>query len=301
MTVLTVRTPNVFIVGAGPVAGALAGALRHSGAPVLGLWARRPEAARKAAAASGVAAFSAAPPDLLLEADAIVLAVRDDAIAQVARMLCDTGLVGKKHVLLHCSGALAASEVLGGVAGRVAGVATLHPLRSIVDARAAGVSMKGTVFGVEGDEAGRPMALELARLLGGRPLDLRGETMALYHAAASMASNALVALASASADVLSAAGVPPAEALAAIAPLMLGTVENLIKVGLPAALTGPIARGDSGTVERHLAALRTGAPQLLELYAVAARKTLAVARQKGDGDAAGWQKIETLLGAATAR
>jgi predicted short-subunit dehydrogenase-like oxidoreductase (DUF2520 family) len=116
-----------------------------------------------------------------------------------------------------------------------------------------------------------------------------------------MASNALVALASASAEVLSAAGVPAAESLAALAPLMLGTVENVIKVGLPAALTGPIARGDAGTVERHLAALRAGAPQVLELYAVAARRTLAVARQKGDGDAAGWQKIEALLGQASGR
>jgi len=82
---------------------------------------------------------------------------------------------------------------------------------------------------------------------------------------------------------------------------MLGTVENLIKVGLPAALTGPIARGDVGTVERHLAALRTGAPQLLDMYAVAARRTLAVARQKNDGDAAGWARIEALLNGLAAR
>jgi predicted short-subunit dehydrogenase-like oxidoreductase (DUF2520 family) len=77
---------------------------------------------------------------------------------------------------------------------------------------------------------------------------------------------------------------------------MHGTVDNLLKVGLPAALTGPISRGDSGTVERHLDALRASAPQIVELYAVAARRTLDVARQKGDGDPAGWQKIESLLG-----
>jgi predicted short-subunit dehydrogenase-like oxidoreductase (DUF2520 family) len=294
---MTSRTPNVFIVGAGPVAAALAGALRHAGAPVLGLWARRPEAARRASAISGVAAYSAAPPDLLLESDAIVLAVRDDAIAQVARMLVDTGLVGKKHVLLHCSGALAAEEVLAGVAERVGGRGTLHPLRSIVDARvaAAAAAMKGTVFGVEGDAAGKAMAHELVRLLGGRPIELTGPSMALYHAAAALASNALVALAAAATDVLAAAGVAPGEGLAAMVPLMQGTIDNLGRVGLPHALTGPIARGDAGTVERHLAALRERAPEVLPLYATLGRRVVAAARQKGGADEAGLARIERLL------
>jgi predicted short-subunit dehydrogenase-like oxidoreductase (DUF2520 family) len=289
------RTPNIFIVGAGPVAAALAGALRHAGAPVLGLWARRPEAARKASAISGVAAYSAAPPDLLLEADALILAVRDDAIASVARTLVDTGLVGKKHVLLHCSGALAAEEVFAGVSDRVAGRGTLHPLRSIVDARTVAQSMKGTVFGVEGDALGLPMARELARLLGGKSIELTQPSMALYHAAAAMASNALVALAAAAADVLATAGIDRAQGLDALVPLMLGTVENLGRVGLPQALTGPIARGDAGTVERHLRALHERAPALAEFYATMARRVVVVARAKGDADAAGLAKIDKLL------
>ena len=73
--------PSTFIVGAGPVATALATALRRGGVPVLGSWARRPGAARAAASAAGVAAFSSAPPDLMLEARVVILAVRDQAIA----------------------------------------------------------------------------------------------------------------------------------------------------------------------------------------------------------------------------
>jgi predicted short-subunit dehydrogenase-like oxidoreductase (DUF2520 family) len=293
---MTARTPNVFVVGAGPVAAALAGALRKAGAPVLGLWARRPEAARKASAVSGVAAFSAAPPDLLLEADAVVLAVRDDAIAEVAQMLVATGLVGARHVLLHCSGALAAADVLGPVRLRVAGVGTIHPLRSIVDPRPVIATMTGTVFGVEGDELGLGVARDLVRMLGGRPIELEGPKMALYHAACAMASNALVALAQAATDLMVVAGVERQEGLTALLPLMQGTVDNLGRVGLPQALTGPIARGDFGTIERHVSALRAHAPELLAFYAAMGRRVLAAARQKGGADYDGLAKIENLLG-----
>lgn len=278
----TAPTPNVFVAGAGPVASALAGALRHAGVPVLGLWGRRPDAARKAGAIAGVAAFSAAPPDLLLEADAVILAVRDDAIGAVGRMLVDTGLITRRHVLLHCSGAMSAREVLGGLADRVGGLGTLHPLRSIVDPREAAAGMKGTVFGVEGDGQGRQTALELVRLLGGRPVDLNSDAMALYHAAASLAANYVVALADAASDALAAAGIAKQEALPALLPLMRSALDNLASQGLPAALTGPIARGDLGTVERHLRALAEKAPALLPIYRVCGERALLVARARAE-------------------
>ncbi len=117
---MTARSPNTFIVGAGAVATALAGSLRQAGVPVLGLWARRPEAARAAAALAGVAAFSPAPPDLLLEAEVVIVAVKDDAVGEVASRLCGTGLVGERHVLLHCaSGASAARGTADGLTGPI--------------------------------------------------------------------------------------------------------------------------------------------------------------------------------------
>src|SRR5690606_34676972 len=123
---------------------------------------------------AGVAGFSAGPPDLLLEADVVVLAVRDAAIAEVARTLVGSGLVNRHHVLVHCSGALSAEEALGAVAREVGGIGTLHPLRSIPDGRAAMRDLAGTLFGVEGDEAGHRMAVRLARAVGGRTLELTG-------------------------------------------------------------------------------------------------------------------------------
>jgi predicted short-subunit dehydrogenase-like oxidoreductase (DUF2520 family) len=292
---VTAPTPEVFIVGAGPVATALGGALRHAGVPVLGLWGRRPDAVRHAAGIAGIAGFSAAPPDLLLEANAVVLAVRDDAIAAVARTIVDSGFVGRRHVLLHCSGARSAAEAFADVAARVGGVGTLHPLRAIVDPRAAAQSLRGTVFGIEGDEAGRAMARALAEQLGGTPLDVDGHGMALYHAAASMASNFLVALVDAATEALAAAGVGAGEGLGALLPLVRGTVDNLGSAGLPRALTGPIARGDAGTVARHLEALAERAPALVPIYRVLARRAVAVARAKGVAPSEALAAIERSL------
>lgn len=286
------RTPNTFVVGAGPVATAMAGAMRAGGVPVLGLWARRADQARAAAAASGVAAYTAAPPDILLEADVVILAVRDDAIGEVAEKLLATGLVTKRHVLVHCSGAVSAAEAFADVLSRVGGVATLHPLRAIADGRADIKSLPGTVFGVEGDEVGRKEAMALASAIGALPLVLEGKQMAAYHAAAAMASNFVVALLDSAAGVLTAAGVEPSAALGALVPLAQGSLANVSEQGTDAGLTGPIRRGDHETVARHIQVLPE---KLLPLYRVMGERTLAIARRIGDRSAEDLDRIGTLL------
>jgi len=277
---LTTRSPNTFVVGAGPVATALAGGLRLAGVPVLGLWGRRPAAARAAAATAGVAAFSPAPPDLLLEAEVLILAVRDDAVAEVAARLLGTGLVGERHVLLHCSGVHAAAEAFGAVADKVGGIGTLHPLRAIADPKAAMRTWKGTVFGVEGDGPGKAAAAQLATVLGGAALALEGRAMARYHTAAALASNYVVAVLDAAVGLLRDAGIDEASALAALVPLAQGALANAGAKGLAEGLTGPIRRGDAGTVARHLDALSPD-PALFELYQVLGRRAVSLARTAG--------------------
>jgi predicted short-subunit dehydrogenase-like oxidoreductase (DUF2520 family) len=291
---VTSRSPNTFVVGAGPVATALAGGLRLAGVPVLGLWSRRPAAARAAGAGAGVAAFSPAPPDLVLEAEVLVLAVRDDAVGEVASRLVATGLVGERHVLVHCSGAHAAAEAFAPVMGKIGGAGTLHPLRAISDPRAAMRGWKGTVFGVEGDARGRAAATHLAQLLGGTPLALDGAAMVRYHAAAAIASNYLVALLDAAVGLLRTAGVEEGAALAALVPLAQSAVANVGDKGLAQGLTGPIRRGDAGTVARHLAALASD-PALHELYRVLGRRALGLAQAAGAARPEDLAAILTLL------
>ncbi len=278
---MTKRTPNVFVVGAGPVATALAGGLRLRGVPVLGMWGRTPARTRVASAAAGVGAYSAGPPDLLLEADVVVLAVRDDAITEVARMLVATGLVNRHHTLIHCSGAVSAAEVLAPVAGEVGGMAMMHPLRAMPDGRAAMRTMKGAMFGIEGDERGRREAQALVAAMGARALELGGVEVAAYHAAAAMASNYLVVLLAQASELLVEIGIAPEQAREALSALAEGTLANLRERGADAALTGPIRRGDRATVERHLAAL-SARPDLAQLYRTLGRRAVELARRAPD-------------------
>jgi predicted short-subunit dehydrogenase-like oxidoreductase (DUF2520 family) len=294
---VTARNPTTFIVGAGPVATALAGALRLGGVPVLGLWARRAAPARAAGSTAGVAAFSSAPPDILLETEVVILAVRDQVITEVAQTLLGTGLINKRHVLLHCAGAASARELLGPVASQVAGIGTLHPLSAIADGKISMRTLKGTVFGVEGDEHGRATAAKLVGAIGGIVLALDSSQMAAYHTAAALASNYVVAAVDAAAETLAMAGVAPTDAVRALVPLAEGALRNISARGTTGGLTGPIRRGDAPTIQRHLEALRTK-PELVEIYRALAHRALEIAGRI-DGpeapDRAGLDAIRALL------
>jgi predicted short-subunit dehydrogenase-like oxidoreductase (DUF2520 family) len=281
---MTARNPTTFVVGAGPVATGLAGALRLAGVPVLGLWARRPPAARVAGSIAGVAAFSSAPPDILLEAEVVILAVRDGVIGEVAQMLAGTGLIGKRHVLLHCAGASSARDVLGHIADRVGGTGTLHPLQAIADGRIAMRSLEGTVFGVEGDDGGRAAAGKLVAALKGIELALDSTQMSSYHCAAALASNYIVSAIDAAAAVLAGAGVSPTQAAQALVPLAEGALRNIAAKGTTEGLTGPIRRGDAATIQRHLDALQVK-PDVAEIYRALARRAVEIAARIDGPDA----------------
>ncbi len=159
-------------------------------------------------------------------------------------------------------------------------VGTLHPLVSFADPLVAVEGLQEVTFGIEGDEPARAAAARIARALGARSVILEAENMALYHAGAVMASNYVVALADAAQALLIKAGVPAAEALPALIPLMTSVVQNLAQLGLPGALTGPVERGDVASVERHLESLAARAPELVELYRLVGRDVLRLARAK---------------------
>lgn len=294
---MTARNPTTIVIGAGPVATALAGAMRLGGVPVLGLWARRAAPARLAGSIAGVAAFSSAPPDVLLEAEVVILAVRDGVIGEVAEMLVGTGLVNKRHVLLHCAGAASAEELLGKLANKVGGIGTLHPLSAIADPKLAMRALKGTVFGVEGDAHGRATAAKIVNAIGGIVLELDSSQMAAYHTAAALASNYVVATIDAAAQVLASAGVAPDAAARALVPLAEGALRNVAQRGTTAGLTGPIRRGDAATIQRHLDALRDK-PDVAEIYRALARRAVEIAMRIDGADApdrAGLDAIRTLL------
>jgi predicted short-subunit dehydrogenase-like oxidoreductase (DUF2520 family) len=266
---------TIGIAGTGRVGGALARALSVAGYAVGPLWSRCP--ARAQAVAAELLGASAVPcvQAVAETAELVVIAVPDRAIASVV------GSVGWRtdHKVVHTSGgtdlgALADAEAAGAVVG------AWHPLKSFAGG-ADDSDLAGITFAVEaGPELGEVLG-SLTRAIGGTPLHLAAADRARYHASAVMASNALVALLGEAASLWSAFGWTRQQALAALVPLARGAVDNVKALGLPAALTGPVERGDRATVARHLATLVDAPAPVSDVYRVLSRSALDLAVEKG--------------------
>ena len=293
---------SVFIMGAGVVGTALAVRLAGAGVSVTGLHGRQvelPDAARKVSGVVGVVRSTGEIPQILSESDAVIIAVRDDRIPEVAARLVSEGRLRPGQILLHTSGANPARTILAAAVPHVRAVGTLHPLVSFADARLAIEGLSEVAFGIEGDQEACALATRIVRALGARALFLEAENLALYHAGAVIASNYVVAMADAARSLLIKAGVPAAEALPVLIPLLSSVVQNLAQVGLPGALTGPVERGDVTVVERHLGTLAARAPELVELYRLVGREVLRLAREKAKIDPASAARLEALFSGAT--
>jgi predicted short-subunit dehydrogenase-like oxidoreductase (DUF2520 family) len=205
-------------------------------------------------------------------AGAVLICVPDDAIAAV----CERIAASPPPLVGHVSGA-STLEVLAAARERGASTFSLHPLQTFADGETA---VAGTPAAIAGsDEFAISYARALAGTLGMRAFDVPEENRAAYHAAATMASNLLVALEESAAELIERVGIADAREL--LTPLVLRSAANWSERG-PAALTGPIARGDHATVERHRATLAESAPELLPVYDALAARTEAIARESSN-------------------
>jgi len=293
---------SVFIMGAGVVGTALAVRLAGAGVSVTGLHGRRvelPDATRQASGVVGVVGSTGEIPQILSESNAVIIAVRDDRIPEVAARLVSERRLRPGQILLHTSGANPARTILAAAVPHVGAVGTLHPLVSFADARVAVEGLSEVAFGIEGDAPARALAQRLVQAIGARAVILEAENLALYHAGAVIASNYVVAMADTARSLLVKAGVPAEQALPVLIPLLASVVQNLAQVGLPGALTGPVERGDVTVVERHLGTLAARAPELVELYRLVGRDVLRLAREKAKIDPASAARLETLFSEAS--
>jgi predicted short-subunit dehydrogenase-like oxidoreductase (DUF2520 family) len=199
------------------------------------------------------------------DADLVVVATPDAAIADVARALAPSLRAGS--LVIHLSGA-AGPDVLDAVLSAQPRARTgwLHPLQSLPSPEVGAARLPGSWCAIDGP----PDVERLASTLGMRSFRVDADARARYHAAACVASNHLVALLGQVERLASAAGVP----FDAFMPLVRVTVDNVAELGPAAALTGPVARGDDGTVTRHLEAI---APAEREPYRALAREALRLA------------------------
>jgi predicted short-subunit dehydrogenase-like oxidoreductase (DUF2520 family) len=202
-------------------------------------------------------------------AEVALLCVPDDAIADACESIA--GAVPPLRFVGHVSGATPLGA-LDAVRRRGAHVFCMHPLQTVPDGVTSLVDSPCAI--TASDPQAREVATALGERLGMRPFPLTDEQRTAYHAAACMASNFLVALEESAAALLERAGV--AEGRELLGPLVLRTAANWVELG-DAALTGPIARGDLGTVEGHLDAIEDAHPELLDLYRALADRTQELA------------------------
>jgi len=272
---------RVAIVGAGGLARAIARALSRSKGATVAIASRRPAAA--AALARGLPGVRAGKnfEDAVSGAEVVLIAVPDRAVSGVAGMLSSAIRTWRGVSVLHAAGAYG-PELLAPLRARGASTGVLHPMAVL--GRGRNVKLDGSHARIEGQPKAAAAARRLAALCGLTPL--RGPGLSSpsgrksYHAAASLASNDVVALLAAGQDQLARRGVPPRVALAALTRLAAGAVEAVRVSGLRGALTGPVARNDAATLAAQLAALASD-PAAERAHRTLSLRLVTVARRLG--------------------
>jgi len=282
---------EIGIVGASRVGLALGRLLREMGEPVVAISSRNPAHAQQGARFIGPEVEVCALEELPQRARCLLIAVRDDAVAEQARRLAQAG--ARDGLALHTSGTagLGALEPLA-QAGVACGV--FHPLQTVPTREAGLTSLRRITFGIGGHPEAQQWARRIAAKLDSKVVQVPDEGWVLYHVGAVIACNYLAALVDAALEVMERAGLPRATALEALGPLVMSTAQNVVSSGPVAALTGPVERADRETVGRHLQELRRLDPALQRLYRVMALQALRTARQKGLG-ASQIEELEGLL------
>jgi predicted short-subunit dehydrogenase-like oxidoreductase (DUF2520 family) len=263
-------------IGAGKTGTALAAGLSQKKWPVVAVYSRTPSSAYKLAGLVPNCRVCHTARELADAAELVFLTTPDDAIGPV----CGEVQWHKGQSVVHCSGAHSV-DILEPAKRLGAAVGSFHPLQTFADVSQAVQNLPGSTFALEGGEPLLAVLKQLAHLLDGNWVELKPGDKVLYHAAAVFACNYLVTVVKLALDLWQNFGIGQKEATVALLPLVKGTVNNIAKIGLPGCLTGPIARGDSGTIKKHLEALEARNPSLLSAYEELGLQTIPIALAKG--------------------
>lgn len=276
-------------VGAGRVGTGLATGFARAGHDVVAV-ASRSIASAQALARRVPGARVVAPQEVADRADLVFLTVPDDAIEAVASSV--RWRVGCASV--HCSGAADLDTLKKAVAdGALAG--GFHPLHMFGEPGESADALSGCAVALAGPEALVKKLERLARSLGARSLRLPEGGRALYHVAANFSGAFVIALMRETIALWKQLGISEGDALAALLPLLRGTVDNVERLGAAGGLGSAVARGDVGTIRRHLEVLAREAPDSLELYRLLSLRTVPLALAKGTLKPEAAKEIEVLL------
>jgi predicted short-subunit dehydrogenase-like oxidoreductase (DUF2520 family) len=281
---------NTGFIGAGTTGTALAVRLSQKECPVVAVSSRTLSSAQKLARLVPNCQVCYTAQEVADAAELVFITTPDDVVAQV----CGEVQWHRGQSVVHCSGAHSV-DILEAAKKFGAAVGSFHPLQTFADVDQAIENLSGSTFALEAEEPLLSTLKEFTLLLNGNWVELKPGDKVLYHAAAVFACNYLVTLFKLALDLWLDFGVSAKEATRALLPLLTGTINNIESIGLPDCLTGPVARGDSGTIERHLNALETKSPYLLTTYKELGLQTIPIALAKGKVNEQKAEEMKALL------
>ncbi len=257
----------VGVLGAGRVGAVLGAALIRAGHEVVAASGSSRASRERAAELLGLDCID--PFEVAARSSLLLLAVPDDALPPLVEALVSAGVLAPGTLVAHTSGRYG-TAVLDPLTRAGALPLALHPVMTFTGTRVDLARLAGACFGITAPEPLRPVAEALVVEMGADPQWVAEEHRVLYHAALANAANHLVTLVAQSADLLAVAGVENPSRL--LGPLLGAALDNALRSG-DHALTGPVARGDSGTVAAHVAAIAAQSPPAAAAYVAMARLT----------------------------
>lgn len=281
---------KIGFIGAGPVGTAFGVRLSQLEYKVIAVYDVSLAAAQRFAKTIPGCQIYEKAQELADTAEFVFITTPDDIIPKVAAELnWHTG-----QSVIHCSGATSV-DALAPAKQQGAMVGSIHPCQTFAGIDQAIENLPGSTFAIEAEEPLRSTLTEIATALNGDWVYLTAEDKALYHAAACIACNYFYTLVKLATDLWQNFGKSTAEATKAYMPLLQGSLNNIANVGLPGALTGPIARGDTATIRKHLVALEKYAPDLLPLYKELGIWTIPIGIAKGTLNQSKAEELRALL------
>ncbi len=269
------RTPGdrpgrlkIGVIGAGRVGSVLGAALTRAGHSVVAVTAVSAASVARAARLLPDAEILSAD-QVAAKADLLLLAVPDDTLGKLVAGLADTGAIRPGQLIAHTSGAHGV-EVLEPATRLGALPMALHPVMTFAGRPEDLDRIAGISYGITAPQQLRPVAEVLVVEMGGEPEFIAEADRTLYHAALAHGANHVTTLVNEAMDLLRQAGIVHPERM--IAPLLSAALDNTLRLG-DAALTGPVVRGDAGTVAAHLETLAARAPDSVAAYLALARRT----------------------------
>ena len=286
--------PSISLIGAGAAGSALLIALSRRGYPVAAISSRTLKSARYCAELVGVKNASTDNLSACAAGNIVIIATEDAVIRRLCDEISREGGFKPGQLVLHLSGALT-SDALAAAARLGADTCAMHPIQTLAEPIEGARLLETAWYCLEGEAQGVVRARRLATALSGRVLTIDKPDKALYHAALCVASNYLVVLEKMAVEMLAKAGVDPADALPALMPLIRGAADNLAECGLPAALTGPISRGDTATVAQHLQTMNEKCSDYVAIYQALGQQALRIALDKGKMAPGSEARLEEML------